>query len=222
MTGLATIALGGALASIVLGLRLRQMSERLARAEHEIRGGLGGLYLAVHALSPGDAPVGVTSGLQHHLERATAGVEDLLAARTRTRVCDRRRTVVLEDLVQGVADGWIRTLAGRGRSLVVVPGSGRTHVELDPGRFSQALGNVVANSFEHGDGRIEISTSVVGGRARIEVGDAGGGVPTPIARGRGRGLSIATAAARSCGGDLSFESTRTGARATIDLALGRP
>ena len=94
-------------------------------------------------------------------------------------------------------------------------------------RLAQATGNLLANAIEHGGGKVEARGGVAHGRARIEVIDAGGGLPAPVAelasrrqhgRGtRGRGLAIASAIASGHGGRLAAAPSERGARLVLEL-----
>lgn len=94
-------------------------------------------------------------------------------------------------------------------------------------RLAQATGNLIANAIEHGGGVVEVRGSIEEGRARVEVSDAGPGLPAPVAelarrpragRGtRGRGLAIAGAVAASHGGRLEAAPSRRGARLVLEL-----
>ena len=91
------------------------------------------------------------------------------------------------------------------------PRSGAT-VRGDRVRLTQAVGNLVANALEHGDGRVRLRARAHGDRVRIEVDDEGPGLPAPVGdltrrpragRGRrGRGLAIAADIADRHGGRL--------------------
>jgi signal transduction histidine kinase len=82
-------------------------------------------------------------------------------------------------------------------------------VKADRGRLAQALGNVLANAVEHGDGVVQLRARRRGRHVELEV------VNGP----RGRGVAIATAAARDAGGDLSFTTGSSGGRAVLELPL---
>jgi signal transduction histidine kinase len=194
---------------LVLGLVVRvvvlqRRLELVARAEHELRAPLTSLMLALPR----------AARLDGELARVQAGLADLAAARCGSRAAPRPMDVALERMAGRVAAGW----SGRsGRRVTVDWQAGSTMVHADPGRLSQALGNLVANAVEHGGGEVVLSGRLVkGGEAvRVEVRDAGPGLPggrrfgrirTGLwrhrASARGRGLAIAAAAARDAGGSL--------------------
>jgi signal transduction histidine kinase len=96
-------------------------------------------------------------------------------------------------------------------------------------RLAQATGNLIANAIEHGGGEISVRGSLAPEhhRVRIEVVDAGPGLPAPVAdlarrprggRGaRGRGLAIAATIARDHGGRLAAAPSEHGARLVLEL-----
>ena len=111
-------------------------------------------------------------------------------------------------------------------SLSVEPLRGRALVRADPLRLAQACGNLVANALEHGGSPVRVRGRVVAGRVRIEVSDAGPGLPEPVSRliarrrrgaPRGRGLTIAARIARDHGGRLSSAPSSRGACLVIEL-----
>jgi signal transduction histidine kinase len=76
---------------------------------------------------------------------------------------------------------------------VVEPLCGRALVRADPVRLAQACGNLVANAVEHGASPVRVRGRVLAGRVRVEVEDAGPGLPGPERElvdgsGRGRGM----------------------------------
>jgi signal transduction histidine kinase len=99
--------------------------------------------------------------------------------------------------------------------------AGPVTLEADGRRLAQALGNVLANAVEHGDGRVRVTgrRSEVG--VRVEVRDGGPGFASTSApdraAGHGRGLAVAALAAREAGGQLRVESGADGATVALEL-----
>ncbi len=85
--------------------------------------------------------------------------------------------------------------------------------------------NLVANAVEHGGSPVRVRGRVVAGRVRVEVSDAGPGLPGPVTElvgrrrgaGRGRGLGIAARIAESYGGRVSAAPSAVGARLVLEL-----
>jgi signal transduction histidine kinase len=193
--------IGGALALAlaVAVVRLRRRLELVARAEHELRGPLTAFALGLEAARRGQPVAGV---LDAELERARTALADLAAARQGRRAPAVSRRIDLERLVRSSAAAWGARVDWRAAG---------TLVEADAGRVAQALGNLLANAAEHGDGAIAVRAARMDAAAEIRLE-----VANPA---RGRGLSIAAAAARDTGGRLSLERGDDEFRATLDLPL---
>ena len=178
---------------LVTVLRLRRRLELVARAEHELRGPLTAFGLALQRV---DAPA-----VEAELARARAALADLTAARHGRRAAARPRPVDLQRLVRSSSAAWGARVDWR---------AGPARVVADPGRLSQALGNLLANAAEHGDGAVTVSARRSGSRVRVRVANPE----------RGRGLPIATAAAADAGARLSLDRAAGEFRATLDIEPG--
>ena len=176
-------------------LRLRRRLELVARAEHELRGPLTAFALGLERV-PGAAP------LHAELERAKVALDDLTAARRGRRAPARAAEVDLERLVRSSAAAWGAQVDWRAAA---------GPVTADEGRLAQALGNLLSNAAEHGDGTV-----------RIRVRRRGRAIGVAIANpDRGRGLGIAAAAARDAGARLSVERPAGEFRATLEIPAGQ-
>jgi signal transduction histidine kinase len=190
------LALSGWLLAALAGWRVWTLSRRLELvgcAEHELRGPLAALTLA--ATRSGPVPAVVVEG---QLERARIALADLTTARRGTRALARPERLHLRELAERAAAGWCATVDWR---------AGEAIVDADPGRISQALGNLLSNAVEHGGGDVHLRAVRASGRLRIEVAD------------RGRGLTIAGRAVEEAGGRLSLASGLDGTVAAIELPL---
>jgi signal transduction histidine kinase len=222
--------------AIVLGafwrLQLHRGRELVARACHELRGPLTAAHLALHGgARHGEPPPARVVAVERELDRAAVALEDLSAARQGRRAPDRDEPVDVGDLLAYQAITW-RMVAGvfGCRVELVEPRSGAT-VRGDRVRLTQAVGNLVANALEHGDGRVRLRARAQGDRVRIEVDDEGPGLPAPVGdltrrpragRGRrGRGLAIAADIADRHGGRLVAAPTARGARVALELPAWR-
>jgi signal transduction histidine kinase len=203
-------------------LRLRRRLDLVAEAAHELRGPAAAFSYAVAWLRR--EPGGVRRALRFEaeLERMRVGLADLDAARDGRRAPLRRRTIVLERLVDDAAAGWRPALRGTDRGVTVHWHAGSVRVRADSARLAQALGNLLANAAEHGSGPIEVHAVRKGARAvLVEVRDGGPAVRTGRRRvgDRGHGLGIAERAIREAGGTLTLDRGRGSTVAAIELPL---
>lgn len=180
----------------LMALALRRRLALVADAEHELRGPLAAIELGMGRL-PGGSGLRLT--LTSELERARIALDDLTASRRGGRAHRPVAPVALHGLIASCADAW------SSRTARVALSAEPAAIQADPGRLSQALGNVVSNAVEHGAGPVRIDARRVGGEMRIEVLNAVGPVTGPrrLDRDRGRGLRIAARAARDAGGTLT-------------------
>ena len=170
--------------------------ERVARAEHELRGAATALALVCEAVRRDPAARRHAPVIEAQLDRLRAGLADLELARGHPAAAALEE-VELPELVRAAAAPWRRaSFSWDGE-----PAPAR----LDRRRLAQALGNVVANAAEHGEGAIEVTGESHADRIRVQV------------RNRGRGLRIAADAAAELGGRLSFEIDGEDAVATLEL-----
>jgi signal transduction histidine kinase len=197
----AVLAVFGWMVALGLLAAMRRRLDLVARAEHELRGPVTVLGLAAERLGPREAAM-----LDVELLRLRSGLADLRAARRGRRASARPTIVRLETAARGAV-----ALGARGRSSVVDWRAGPTPIRADPGRLAQALGNLVANAAEHGEGPVELSGRRTPSGVRVEVRNR-----------KRRGLAIAADAARDAGGDLRFEEGRDSARAVLELPLDPP
>ncbi len=231
------LSIGGWLAASGAGLvaggawrALTGRMETVARACHELRGPLTAARLGIQlGASSGELSPARLRAIDLELGRAALALEDLDTARTRGLAVWREPGAV--DLMQLVADSveaWRPAASAREVDLHATWSGRPARVWGDRLRLAQATGNLIANAIEHGGGVVEVrGFADEPGRARIEVIDAGPGLPAPVAelarrpqRGRGRrgrGLAIATAVAASHGGRLGAAPARRGARLVLEL-----
>ncbi|MEA2125356.1 MAG: hypothetical protein QOI80_2138 [Solirubrobacteraceae bacterium] len=178
-----------------------------ARASHEVRGPLTVALLVLDGMvARGEVPEDAARGLQLQLDRARLGVDDLAAAADGAPGSHRLEVVPVASLLAQVGLAW-RPVAGAG--LRVAPAADELAVLADRARLGQALGNLVANALEHGAPPVDVRARRLGDRLRLEVRDAGPGLPAPLRRlmwrprgRRGHGLAIAAEIAERHGGRL--------------------
>jgi DNA-binding response OmpR family regulator len=226
------------LAAVGLGLgaffrwQLRRRRELVARACHELRGPLTAAHLALHSgARHGEAPPARLAAVDRELDRAAVALEDLAAARHGRRAPDRDEPVDVGDLLAYQAITWRMVAGVFGCRLELVEPRSGAMVRGDRVRLAQAVGNLVANALEHGDGPVRLLARAQGDRVRIEVADEGPGLPAPVGdltrrpragRGRrGRGLAIAADIADRHGGRLVAAPAARGARVALELPAWR-
>jgi signal transduction histidine kinase len=225
-------ALVGLGLAAVCFLELRRRRELVARACHELRGPLTAAHLALYAgARRGEAPPPRLAAIELELERAAMALDDLAAARRGRRAGDRDEPIDVGDLLAHQAATWRVVAAVFGARLDLVEPRTGAIVRGDRVRLAQAVGNLVANAFEHGAGRVELLARAQGDRVRIEVADEGPGLPAPVrdltrrpraGRGqRGRGLAIAADIADRHGGRLVAAPSVRGARLALELPAWR-
>lgn len=207
---------GWALAA-ALALRLVRLRRRLAlvaRAEHELRGPAAVLALVGERMGREPACRRHAAAIQAQLLRLGAGLADLTAARVGQAPGGAGAAVDLERLARSMLAGWAPHLRAATVDWRADP------PEADGGRAARALGNLVANAAEHGDGAVELrGRPAAGGGVRVEVVN-GTGPRRRADSGRGLGLAIARDAARRAGGEVSLE--REDDRVVAALELPAP
>jgi signal transduction histidine kinase len=225
----------GLAASLVMSARRTHghRMEAVARACHELRGPLTAARLGLTAPGGGDEPPSPRRlrAIDTELGRAALALDDLAAASDGGAPRLRRLDMVdVRALVLESAEAWQASAVAAG-TVVRVRWSGVEAVVWgDRLRLAQAIGNLIANAIEHGQGPVDVAGVVRDGTVRIVVSDDGPGLPAPVAalirrprRGRGargRGLAIAVAAAQAHGGGLASAPAERGARLLMELPVG--
>lgn len=230
------LSLGGWLTASGAGLlaggawrALTGRMETVARACHELRGPLTAARLGLQlGASTGELSPARLRAIDLELGRAALALEDLDAMRVRALAAPRRlEPVDVCQLLSDSAEAWKASAVARGVELAGSWAGCSAVVLGERLRLAQAIGNLVANAIEHGGGTVNVRGCAVAGRVRIEITDAGPGLPAPVAelsrgarggRGRrGRGLAIAGAIVASHGGRLTAAPALRGARLVVEL-----
>jgi len=229
MSALGFACLAVAAACLAVGLAaLRQLRRRLelvARAEHELRGPATALALACERMRRDPAAAGHADVLDAQLERLRAGLADLRAARRGRRAASGALSnVELGPFVRAALEPWRAALNRCSLDWRAGPATALT----DRGRLAQAVGNLVANSAEHGAGELDLRVRRMPGGIRLEFRNRNrrlvltrvkrdpDGLGTDAA-GRGNGLAIASQAARDLGGRLLVDVQAAGTVAVLEL-----
>jgi signal transduction histidine kinase len=220
-----------AAACCVVGLvalrMLRLRLELVGRAEHELRGPATALSLACQQMRHDPAAVRHADVLEAQLERLRAGLDDLAAARRGGRKAPARggrvaaktayTSVEVASFVRAALEPWRPQL--RRCSVDLPPGT--AVAVADRGRLAQTLGNLLANSAEHGAGDLRVRGRRVPGAIRLEVRNENRAAGRTVAAGeRGRGLAIAAGAARDLGGRLLVHREESATVAVLELPDG--
>jgi signal transduction histidine kinase len=196
-------------------------AEDAARAKHELRAALCAVRFGVELSARlGELAPSRASAIELELDRAARALDDL----------DGRRLGAAEDpvdvraLLADSVEAWRAVATARGVDLRLRWTGTAAIVLGERARLAQATGNLIANAIEHGGGCVDVRGQLEGGSIRLEVTDAGTGLPAPVAelarrpRGpRGRGLAIASEAARAHGGRLLAAPSDRGARLVLEL-----
>jgi signal transduction histidine kinase len=224
----------------------RFKSQLLAHVSHEVRTPLSAVIgfsgmLETGALAADRAPE-FASIIVHNgelLQRLHDDLLDLSRAEAGALSLGRERVKVAETVFACVGGIRLDTALG-GKSLVVDPIADDLSVIADPLRLAQIINNLIANAYKYGDNFSPIRVSAAptsDGFGRIEIINAGPGIPpeerdaifrpysraTGVGRsvpGAGLGLSIAKLLVEMQGGRIDFESApgRT-TRFWVDLPL---
>jgi signal transduction histidine kinase len=202
------------LAGIAALLRLRRRLELVARAEHELRGPAAALALACERMRREPRAARHAVALRAQLDRLEAGLSDLQGARGGRRPARRSEPVELRAAARAAVAPW-----------ELEPGSvafgwlgGPAPARVDRGALAKALGNLIANAAEHGEGEIRVRGRTTRAGVRIEIRNANrpAGAPAGDAD-RGRGLRIAQRAARDLGGRVLVDRGQTETVAVLEL-----
>jgi signal transduction histidine kinase len=242
-------AVGGWLVAAGLALSSRwaavSRADGVAQACHELRGPLSAIGLGVELASrTGQLPAGRVQALELELGRARQALDDLaVAGGVRARAHPTRAAadqVPLGTLLRESAEAW-RDAAGSRQMRVELPPGGEVFVTGERLRLAQALGNLLANAVEHGEGDVIARLRATATVARIDICDGGRGLPAPLAdligsgclrrwyqwlppmavSERGHGLRIVAGIAASHGGRLICAPSERGARLVLELPLTR-
>jgi signal transduction histidine kinase len=201
-TLLAACGWATAVALAAFAVAQRRRLELVARAEHELRGPASVILLVTERMRRDPAGRRHALTLELELERLGAALADLTAAREGRRPHLRPRRAGLRSLARAELAAWAPALRAAGRPVRLDWRAGEAPVLADRGRLGQALGNLVANAAEHGEGPIELNAERDASTVRLELRN---GVANEARRRRGRGLRIAETAAEDAGGRLEVD-----------------
>jgi signal transduction histidine kinase len=192
------IGLSGLCCAAGLGAlgRLRRRLGLVARAEHELRGPATALALACERMRRDPRAARHAAVLRAQLDRLGAGLADLEAARTGVGIAPRTEPAELREIARASLAPW--ELGARKVAFGWLGGPAPSRV--DRGAFAKALGNLIANAAEHGEGEIKVRGRTTPTAVRIEIRNRNRKLVDGRSVGRGQGLRIAERAARQLGG----------------------
>jgi signal transduction histidine kinase len=192
-----------AVGTVVFAFVLRRRLARAADVEHELRGALTALGLAVQRR--GDA--GLTAAYEGQLARVRGALGEARPSR-----CS------LERLLR-CSIGAAAPSPPHGGNEDELGWVGGATVAAGPGAV--VLGNLIANAAEHGDGSAVVRIEIVNRHRERSVVTYGryGDDKCPLAR--GRGLRIAARAARAAGGRLEVRDDGVCFAAAVELPVER-
>jgi signal transduction histidine kinase len=232
------VAIAAAVLAAAAGRALARQRELAIRVAHELRGPLTAIGLGLDlAAREGGFEWPRRRVLELELARAATVVGDLTSARASV---SRRRAggvtahdlarldrIDIATLVRDCVAAAIPLADLRGVALRSSWSGGPAWIWGDRQRLAQVLHNLLANAIEHGGGQVEVSGRAERGLVRLDVTDAGPGLPAPVVQligrarpgvgHRGRGLAIATEIVERHGGRLGSAPTDRGARLTVEL-----
>jgi signal transduction histidine kinase len=206
------------IACLLLLVRVRMLRRRLegvARAEHELRAPAAALTLAAAGWRRDPRHRAHAEALQAQLDRLGAGLGDLADARRGRRSERAAELVDVGRFLGAFLTPW------REDARTTAPPTPAMPVRTDRGRLAQALGNLVQNAAEHGDGPLEVHARPLPTGVRLELRNPRGR-ERRREPGRGRGLGIADAAARELGGHLDVRVEDDAVVAALDLPRDPP
>lgn len=225
----------------------RMKDEFVSTVSHELRTPLTSIYGSLGMLRKKAAGQLDETGLRlinlahDGCEQLSALVNDILdqekIAAGKMDYC--LETVEFGQLVQDIVDFHGGLAKTQGVTFVTSIDFDALMVELDPGRFNQALSNLLSNAAEYSpEGEVVTieAVSVADDKVRVSVSDRGPGIPatfhtriferfsqadsttTRKGEGTGLGLSITKSIVEAFGGDISFD-TAEGAGTSFHIVL---
>jgi signal transduction histidine kinase len=215
VTALALLAAGVCcLTGLAAVARLRRRLELVARAEHELRGPAAALALACERMRREPRAAHYAAALRAQLDRLEAGLSDLHGARGGRRSTGRSEPVELRAAARAAVAPWELEPGAVAFGWLGGPAPAR----VDRGALAKALGNLIANAAEHGEGEIRVRGKTTRAGVRIEIRNANrSGGPALGDADRGRGLRIAERAARELGGRVLVDRGQAETVAVLEL-----
>jgi signal transduction histidine kinase len=220
------LAASFAIAGGITAFREGRRRASLNAAVHELRRPLQVLSLSL----PADAATG--GPLESSLRLAAAAVDRLEREINGELDRDASEPISTRPLVEAAVARWRPRAALLGRSLTLRWRGGDPLLRGDEIGLSQALDNLINNSFEHGGGEVTVEAREIGRFLRLAVLDSGSTTKSPRRRGRwwepvllngrsrhGHGLRVVRGVAARHGGSFQLRRTSNGTEARLELPL---
>ncbi len=204
----------GALADL-----LRRERDLVGDVSHQLRSRLTALQLRLDELATHPDPSARREALAalEQTEKLTEVLDELLEAARAARSAGAE----VQDLrvcLTAVADEWRPALRAAGRAFKVRLPEGLL-ARVTPARLREAVGALVDNAIQHGDGAVVLAARATENSIVIEVSDAGHGVPeelvphvfdrgVSVGSSTGLGLALARALVEADGGRLELSRAR--------------
>lgn len=186
---------------------------------HQLRSRITALQLRLDELSTHPDPDARREALAalEQTERLTGVLDDLLDAARAARAVGAEPVDLAEAVAEAAAD-WREPLSTAGRTLRVRVPEGML-ARVTAARLREAIGALVDNALQHGEGTVTISARTGENALQVEVSDAGPGVPEELVphvfdRGvsaqssTGLGLALARTLVEADGGRLELYRAR--------------
>ena len=229
MTALLTGWLPAGLAAGAGGLALRRLRwtrRAVSCAEHELRGPLAAVLLAIDlGLRDGGLGAAQLSVVRAELRRAERALGDLARARHGLAPVTAASNVDVPRVVRNSVEAWRPVAVARGVTLEFSAEAQCRPLLGDAVRLAQATGNLIANAIEHGGSRVHVTAGNAACGIRVAVSDDGPGLPPRVIAGRGgratggrgHGLALVAGIAAAHGGRLSACEQADGASLVLEL-----
>ena len=224
------LAAAAALAATVIARRaLARRHSAIAEACHELRSPLTALTLGLELSGrQGSLSPARIRAIELELGQAALALDDLQAARHRREHHGGSGIVDVGGLLSDTLEAWRPLARLRGIDVRLHWSGPEALVRGDRLRLAQAIGNLIANAIEHGEGNVHVSGRVRPHDVRIEILDLGPGLTASIGelirrsrpgRRHGHGLRIAQEIAGAHGGRLASAPSERGARLVLELPI---
>lgn len=225
--------------AVALADLLQRERDLVGDVSHQLRSRITALQLRLDELSTHPDPSVRPEALAalEQTERLTAVLDELLEAARAARAAGAE-VADLREVLLTVADEWRTALRAAGRPFKVRLPDGLL-ARVTPARLREAVGALLDNAIQHGDGAVTLAARPSDNSIVIEVSDHGAGVPeelvphvfdrgVSVGSSTGLGLALARALVEADGGRLELSRARPAMfvvflpTARADVLVGAP